>query len=163
MVQLSLMNKKVIIGIAAVLLIAVSSGVYVLSSQNSKPQQVTQEPQIEEEIVETISSNKLGLTMFLRNDKKAVKFEMKNPGDISLVEYQISYTKEINGEQVPEGLIGEVKVSPADEEISVNYREFGTCSRNVCRYDNVVSAVKLTLKITKTDGKVLAAEDSISL
>lgn len=157
------MNKKVIIGIVVVLLIAVSSGVYFLSSQNSKPQQVTQEPQVEEEIVETILPKDLGLTMSLRSDNKAVKFEMKNPGDIYLVEYQISYTKEVNGEKVPEGLIGEVKVNKDDLNIEIPFREFGTCSRSVCRYDNVVSAVKLTLKVTKIDGKVLAAEDTIDL
>lgn len=159
------MNKKIIIGVALVLLISGGGGLYFLSSQSPKPQTVTTQTQtIEEEIVPTLSPKTLGLTMTLRSDKKAMRFEMKNPGNISLVEYQVSYTKEINGEQVPEGLIGEVRVNNEDDStIAIDYREFGTCSRNVCRYDNVVSAVKLTLKITQTDGKIFSSEDSIDL
>lgn len=159
------MDKKIIIVIVLVLLIVGGGGgYYFLSSSKTQPkEEVKQDEIVEEEVVPTISSKDLNLVMTLRPDKKAVKFEMKNPGDLELVEYQISYTKEINGEEVPEGLIGETKVEPNDPQIAIAYREFGTCSRNVCRYDKVVSAVKLTLKITKTNGKVLSAEDTIDL
>lgn len=156
------MNKKILIPSLIAVFLLVIGGVYFLSSQNSAQKKVNTTPIVDEEVIPTIVPSNLGLTMTLRSDKKAVKFEIKKSKDISLVEYQISYTKEINGEQVPEGLIGEVK--PKDDgSISIDYREFGTCSRNVCRYDKVISEVKLTLKITKTDGKVYSSEDTIEL
>ncbi|MBI2622684.1 MAG: hypothetical protein HYW64_01140, partial [Candidatus Levybacteria bacterium] len=119
--------------------------------------------EISEQVIPTVLPADLGLALMLRSDKKALKFEITNIDGIESVDYQISYTKEINGEEVPEGLIGEIKVKPGDKKIAIDYREFGTCSSGVCRYDKVVSAIKLTLKIVKTDGKVLQAEDSIEL
>lgn len=156
-------DKKIITSLTVLLICLLGGGYYFLSSNskpNAKPVSIQQQ---EEEVIPTIVPSGLGLKMFLRSDKKAMKFEIENGKDISLIEYQISYTKEINGEEVPEGLIGEAKPEEGSSKISIDYREFGTCSRSVCRYDDVVSAVKLILKITKTDGKVFSTEDSLSL
>lgn len=158
-------NKKILFGIAAlVLLIAFGAGYYFLFFQKSASKDVSEiPPEIQEQVIPTILPSDLGLKLMLRSDKKALKFEITNIDGIESLDYQISYLKEINGEEVPEGLIGEIKVKPFDKKIAIDYREFGTCSSGVCRYDKVVSPVKLTLKITKKDGKVLQSEDSIEL
>lgn len=149
---------------AIVLIILLSAGYYFLSSQKSASQNTSAvPPEIQEQVIPTILPSDLGLKLMLRGDKKALKFEITNIDGIESLDYQISYLKEINGEEVPEGLIGEVRVKPGDKKIAIDYREFGTCSSGVCRYDKVVSPVKVTLKIVKTDGKVLQAEDSIEL
>lgn len=149
---------------AIVLIILLSAGYYFLFFQKSASKDVSEIPlEIQEQVIPTILPSDLGLKLMLRSDKKALKFEITNIDGIESLDYQISYLKEINGEEVPEGLIGEVKVKPRDEKIAIDYREFGTCSSGVCRYDKVVSPVKVTLKIVKTDGKVLQAEDSIEL
>lgn len=158
------MNKNLLIAIVSVVVIGLAGGAYYFFSSASKPSaKPVSIQQEDEQVIPTMSPSDLGLKMSFRSDKKAMKFEIENGKDISLVEYQISYTKEINGEQVPEGLIGEARPKDGSSVINIDYREFGTCSRNVCRYDNVVSAVKLTLKITKTDGKVFSAEDTLNL
>ena len=64
---------------------------------------------------------------------------------------------------MPEGLIGEIINSDESTSLSTSYRELGTCSSKVCRFDVVVSPVRLILKVTKTDGKVYQVEDSLSL
>lgn len=158
-------NKKILFGIGAlVLLIVLGAGYYFFFFQKSTSKDVSEiPPEIQEQVIPTILPSDLGLKLMLRSDKKALKFEITNIDGIESLDYQISYLKEINGEEVPEGLIGEVKVKPGDEKIEIGYREFGTCSSGVCRYDKVVSPVKVTLKIVKTDGKVLQAEDSIEL
>lgn len=158
-------NKKILFGIAALaLLILFGAGYYFFFSQKSASKDVSEmPPEIQEQVIPTILPSDLGLKLMLRSDKKALKFEITNIDGIESLDYQISYLKEINGEEVPEGLIGEVKVKPFDKKIVIDYREFGTCSSGVCRYDKVVSPVKITLKIVKTDGKVLQAEDSIEL
>lgn len=154
-------QKNVLISAIIVLvLLILGSGYYFFFPKATKPQEPTS-PVIEEEIIPTITADALGLEFVLRKDKKAAKFTIMNAKDIESVEYQISYLKEINGEEIPEGLIGEA--APEDGEVSIDYREFGTCSSGVCRYDKVVSPVKLTLKITKTDGKVYSAEETITL
>lgn len=157
------MNKKVIIIISVVILVLLGGGgYYILSSnkQTAKPASQTQ-PVDAEEVLEPISPADLGLKLSLRNDKKAIKFVIENAKDIENIDYQISYTKDVKGEKVPEGLIGEAK--PENGIVEIKYREFGTCSSGTCRYDNVVSPIKVTLKIQKSNGKMYKSEDSIEL
>lgn len=156
-------NRTLIIVAVVALLLIVGGGIFVLSSKNSVNKSQNSVPEITQEVIPTVMPADIGLKISLRNDGKAMKFEIGNVAGISLVEYQISYMKEVNGEQVPEGLIGEVKVKPGDKKITTDYREFGTCSSGKCRYDKVVSAVKLTLKITKDDGSVLSSEETTQL
>ncbi len=156
-------DKRAIIAIIVIVLVIGGGALYFLAKKTPpKPQQTTQQ-QSADDIVLTMTPEDLGLTTTIRDDKKAMKFQMTNIKNIQLVEYQMSYTKEINGEQVPEGLIGEVKINPGDSTAGIAYREFGTCSSGRCRYDKVVSSIKLTLKVTKTDGKVYQVEKTVDL
>lgn len=155
-------NKKTLTVIVVIAtLVLAGGGYYLFAGKSSKPADTA--PSVQEEVVQTVTPGELGLETTLRDDKKAIKFVINKAKDISSVEYQISYAKEINGEQVPEGLIGQVDIKSTDEQIGINYREFGTCSSGKCRYDQVVSPVKLTLKVTKNDGKVYSCEKTIEL
>lgn len=126
---------------------------------------VKQGPEIMDQTqnVLTLSPEDIGLSIAFRADNKAMKFNVANANGINSVEYQISYTKNLQGENVPEGLIGTVDMNPGDKTASIGYREFGTCSSGVCRYDAVVSPVKLTLKIIKSDGKVYQVEKTVTI
>lgn len=146
--------------VLAIILIAVV-GVFIFNKKSSAP--IVSSPQEEEEQIFTLKPEDIGLIFSLRPDKKAVKFGIEKARDISRVEYQIAYTKQVTGEDVPEGLIGEITNSEASASLSTSYRELGTCSSKVCRFDVVVSDVRLILKVTKTDGKVYQVEDSLSL
>lgn len=153
-------DKKVLIGIVIFLLVAGAS--YFLFFSGSKQKQIVTSTQSQDEVVPTIVPTDLGITFDLRDDKKAAKFSIAKSDDIQKIEYQLSYMKEVNGETVPEGLIGEVK-EKKDGKFAIGYREFGTCSSGKCRYDKVVSPIKLTLKIIKTDGRTYSSETSVSL
>lgn len=155
------MDKKVIIIVAVIVLLLLGGGGYMVLSKTSSVKPTPVSVAEEEETVQEISPKDVGLELILRPDKKAIKFVIANASDIETVDYQISYSKEVDGEEVPEGLIGDAKLE--DGKIEINYRELGTCSSGVCRYDKVVSPIKITLKITKTDGKVYKAEDSIEI
>lgn len=155
------MDKKVIIIVAVIVLLLLGGGGYLVMSKNSSGNIAPTPASEEEEVVQEISPKDIGLELVLRPDKKAIKFVVTNASDIETVDYQISYSKEVDGEEVPEGLIGDAK--PANGKIEINYRELGTCSSGVCRYDKVSSPIKITLKVTKTDGKVYKAEDSIEI
>lgn len=160
------MDKKIIIIIAVFVLLLLGGGGYFVLSSNNKPseqnQDKTQLPlEEEEQQAIDISPDDIGLVLSLRPDKRAIKFVIENASDIKSVDYEISYTKEVGGEDVAEGLIGEVMAE--DGKVEINYREFGTCSSGTCRYDKVTSSVKVTLKIVKTDNKIYKAEKSIDL
>src|SRR6185312_15649445 len=102
----------------------------------------------------TLSPDAIGLQIAFRSDNKALKFSINKTQGITDVEYTISYTADQKGQQVQQGLIGQITPDSTQSVWTTNYREFGTCSSGVCRYDSVVSPITLTLKITKTDGKV---------
>lgn len=153
-------NTNVIIA-AAVVIVLVVGGYFLFF--NKKPSRVLQAPkETVQEVIPTIIPDDLGLEVAIRSDKRAMKFTVTKADDIEKIEYQISYTKTVDGEDVPEGLIGEVEAKPG-QPLSIEYREFGTCSSGTCRYDKVVSDIKLTLKITKKDGKIYQSEKTVSL
>lgn len=140
------------------LLVVAGGSFFVLSQKKTAQTPVGQEQQIL-----TLSPEAVGLETAFRSDNKAMKFTLNNASDITAAEYQISYTKDVKGDQVPEGLIGDMDITPGNKTASIGYREFGTCSSGVCRYDNVVSAIKLTIKVSKTDGKVYQVEKTVDL
>ena len=154
------MDKKVIIAIVLVILILGGGGLYVMNSRSTKPVQTA--PVEEITTVETLSPESIGLDFQFRKDGKAAKIIVSNAAGIKTIEYQLSYQKMVDGEQVPEGLIGDVDVM-GKNSVETDYREFGTCSSGVCRYDNVTSPIKVTMKVTKDDGKVYQVEKSFNL
>lgn len=84
-----------------------------------------------------------------RYDKKAVILKIsKIPTDVVSVDYELSY--EAKG-GLPRGVLGKVDIKAGQESI---LREIllGTCSRNVCVYDEGVKKVSLTLKFNKAGG-----------
>lgn len=144
--------------VVAVLLIGVGTW-FVLGSKKAQKPAIMDETQN----VLTLSPDAINLSVAFRADNKAMKFTVGNADGINSIEYQISYTKNLKGEDVPEGLIGTVDMNPGDKTASIGYREFGTCSSGVCRYDTVVSPVLLTLKVVKSDGKVYQVEKTVTI
>ena len=152
----------ILAGIVVVVVGLVAGGVWLVASKKSSTQQI---PAFDEQTqqVLTLSPSAIGLTTAFRSDNKAMKFTVGNADGITSIEYQISYNKTVNGDTVPEGLIGTVDMNPGDKTAGIGFREFGTCSSGTCRYDTVISPVTLTLKIVKTDGKVYQVEKKIDL
>ncbi|MBI2033140.1 MAG: hypothetical protein HYT10_01600 [Candidatus Levybacteria bacterium] len=162
-----LKDKKVVIAVAVGAVLVLAGLVYYFFGGNPPEKDQAQKAE-QEQIVQTLTTEDLGLKFTSRNDTKAVKFEITNIKDISNVEYTIEYTREETtgedkGQQVPEALYGNIAVKPGDTKIATDFRDLGTCSSGVCRYHKVVSPLKLVLKITKKDGKVYQAEETLSL
>jgi len=153
-------NKSRLGGIVLIIIAGVLfGGFYFLNSQ--KPQE-SGTPSLFDEEVETISTEEIGLEVTVRADGRAIMFEITKPEGIAHVEYQITYLKELDGEEVSEGIFGEMNIAE-DGITKTDMREFGTCSSGRCRYDEGVRDVKIILKITKDDGKIYSAEKSVEL
>lgn len=147
---------------AVVVIVLVGGGVWLLASKKSSGTQ--QIPAYTDQAqVLTLSPDAIGLTIAFRADNKAMKFTVGNASGINSIEYQISYNKTVSGDTVPEGLIGTVDMNPGDKTAGIGYREFGTCSSGVCRYDSVTSPITLTLKLVKSDGKIYQVEKKVNL
>lgn len=159
-------NNKAVIVVILVGLLLVGGVIYFLSS-SKKTAPVQPKPQIvEEEVIPTLMPEDLGLEFKASPDKRYVKFIIAKAEGIDTIEYDISYTAvSEEGNTVNQGLTGELSQDDAQNgKIETEYRELGTCSTGgKCRFDKGVKDIKLTLKITKTDGKVYMAEKDLSL
>ncbi len=147
-------NKKILLVAVFLILLIIGGGLFVLSRKSSKP--VTTVPIQTEEVIPTLTPSAIGLSLTMGSDKKRVIIEIDNTQDITLLDYQLSYTSKGN---IPRGAIGRVDVKTKGETIKKEI-VLGTCS-DVCHYDQDVSNIKLILKITKTDGKIYQVEKSL--
>jgi len=168
---MNMKNKQVMIAAAAIVVVLLGIGGYVvLGQKNAKP---PVDNSIVSEDAIKIPASDIGLTMELSADEKKVRFTASKLEGAKSLEWTFNYDADIPPDQRSEG-DGEAKVSqafgslePVDVEgkssYSSEYRELGTCSSGRCRYDTGVEKVNLVLKMTKTDGKVYQIEDSIDL
>lgn len=153
-------NKKVLAAVAVFLILAVLGGVFFLTRRESAPSAPSES--IVDSDLPTLTPEDIGMEVTVRSDGKALMFELTKAFDINSVEYTIEYEKEIDGERVPEGIFGIMNI--ADDGITkTDFREFGTCSSGKCRYDKVISDVKIILKVTKKDGKDYLVEKTVEL
>lgn len=155
-----LKNKKVIAAVAVFLVLTVLGGAFFLTRNKSVPS--TPSESIADSELPTLSPEDIGLEVTVRSDGKALMFELTKAFDINSVEYTIEYEKEIEGERVPEGIFGIMNITE-DGITKTDYREFGTCSLGKCRYDKVISDIKIILKVTKKDGKDYLVEKIVKL
>lgn len=153
-------DKKIIIGLVAVLLVVFGGGYYVLSANQTASEETDEQAQIIEETVPTLTPEAIGLTLTARSDNKAVQFAIAKATDITSVEYEISYMAEGD---IPRGAIGKVDAIPGETMIESKFIDLGSCSAGRCKYDTGVTSVMFTLKITKSDGKVYQVEKDLSL
>lgn len=156
-----LKQNKPLLGVVLIIALGILiSGLYFLAPKNKS--NLNNPTSSFDEQIETISPKEIGLEVTVRSDNRAIMFEITKPDGIKHVEYQITYTKDLDGEEVSEGIFGEMNIAE-DGITKTDFREFGTCSSGRCRYDQGVRDVKIILKITKDDGKVYSAEKSVEL
>ena len=152
-------NKNLAIVLTIGLLVLVGGAYFVFSSKREAPESITPEPQIvPEEKINTLSADDIGLILTTGNNNRKVIMEVANIGDISSLDYELSY---MSKGDIPRGAIGHIdiksKTRPVRQEIVL-----GTCS-DVCHYDEDVSDIKLILKVAKIDGTISQVEKSLEL
>lgn len=117
----------------------------------------------QQEVVEVAPSD-IGLKLAPRDDGKAIIIEATKIDGIESLEYELTYDAEVTeGGQthvIPRGAIGELKIEGDSAKAEV---DLGTCSSGICKYDNVVSSVKVLIKINYENSEIGAAEDEIDI
>lgn len=144
-------QKQLFIIIALVVVVGLlGGGGYVLYSRSSGPAP-TPTPS-EDAIVPTIAPEEIGLTLSAitsgRYADHGVEMKITKLADIASIDYELSYTSKGG---IPRGAIGHTDIKSGQSTLTQQLY-FGTCS-DVCHPDSDVSAVKVTLKVTKNDGK----------
>jgi hypothetical protein len=161
-------------------------GYFFLNAKSKAKPQVDQSAN--QQVVQKLSPEDLGLSLTALADNKAVKFTLTKIDGIKTIEYELTYEADSTAQEqsdggdprVQRGITGSVdfasvgknksSAGQADQEVYVPGEKYqsakldlGSCSKNICRYDTGVKSVDLTLKIVKTDGKTYSAEEKLDL
>ena len=143
-------QKKLIIILAAVLAVLIIGGIIFFVISNKSSQQAQPVAQ-ENKTVPTLQPDDIGLSLSPVTTGKFAGFGVdmkitKLDGIVS-IDYELAYL----ANDLPRGAIGHIDTKPGDSSIDQPLA-FGTCS-DVCHPDSGVHDVKLTLRVTKNDGK----------
>ena len=145
--------KKPALILVLILVIAILGGIFlfrdkIFPTKKEEEAVTTPSPGAHFTLPET-KEEEVGVTLTPRYDKKAVILKIsKIPADVTSVDYELSY--EVKG-GLPRGVLGKVDIK-AGQQTLLREILLGTCSRNVCVYDEGVKKVSLTLKFNKTGG-----------
>lgn len=152
-----LKNRKVIVAAGIVVLMLLFLGFIVLGGKNTVQNQNTQDTSVlpTQIPIPTITADSIGLTLKAGLGGKTVIVALGNTEGISAVEYELSYTSKGD---IPRGAIGQLDLT---KKVVTKEITLGTCS-DKCHYDEGVSNIKIILKITKSDGKVYQAQQSLA-
>ena len=153
-----LKNRNLLIVASVVVVLIVLAVVFfvVSGSKNSANQQGNAAPAPTDTPIPSIAPQDLGITLTAGPGNKTVVLNVADTQDVQALSYELSYMATVNGAQVARGAIGDIAIknpgSPVKQEITL-----GTCS-DVCHYDTGVTGIKLTLKVTKSDGKTYQSQ-----
>ena len=163
-----LKNPVALGGIAIIIVIIIFVAAYFFIMKGSSQDASSQVPTTQAQQIQQIQPKDIGLTLTPRADNKAVILEITKLSGIKSLDYSVDYDADVKdpdtGEvaDVPRGVEGTIDVKSSDSDIKREI-ELGTCSRNVCNYDNVISGVKFTIKVSYSDGHVAAVEQTVNL
>lgn len=142
------MNKKplAIAGIVIGALIVIGA-VFFLLARSRKNQQIPATPTPEEGLLlETPLEERPFVSLTPRADGKELTLKIDNILNADIIEYELTYLS--NG--LSRGVIGTINLKG---EVSVSRGLLlGTCSKNVCKYDEDVSSGTLTLRFRSPEG-----------
>jgi len=155
-------DKKVVGSVIAILVLILVFGGIFAAINSGEDKKSSSGSLISTSDLPELQPSDIGMVVTVRDDGRALMFELTKADDIKTVEYTIEYEKEIDGERVPEGIFGIMNIGE-DGITKTDFREFGTCSSERCRYDEVVSDITIILKVTKKDGKEYQVKEKVQL
>jgi hypothetical protein len=143
------MNKK-LIAVVLIALVMIIGLVVAIKVSTKKPENnltVNPSPVVEEGKVLDFSLTNPLVLVYPRADGNALNLEISKLNGIESVEYEMVYqTKDQQ-----QGALGKAVLNKGDTSVK---REllFGSCSKNVCKYDQGVENGTLTIKLNKQTG-----------
>jgi len=150
----------IIVGIVVLILI-IGGGAFFVLGQKHQPASAPTIDDAQQANLPTLKPSDIGMSLESTKGGKSVTMTVTKLSGITGLDYEVVYTANSSGSDVPRGIIGHIDITPSDSEKSQEV-VLGTCS-DVCHYYTVVSPVKFSVKVTKSDGKVYEVDDSISL
>ena len=153
-------KNALIIGVIAVVVLGI--GGYFIWARSQNQALIPKREELQN--AKQMTPEDIGLELSLRSDKKAVIIKATKIDGIKGFEYELTYDAEVTEDRdtsvVPRGAVGEFTIRGGVAQAEV---DLGTCSANVCKYDKVVSNIKVVIKVNFENGEIGAVEDEIPL
>ena len=153
-------KNALIIGVIAVVVLGI--GGYFIWARSQNQALIPKREELQN--AKQMTPEDIGLELSLRSDKKAVIIKATKIDGIKGFEYELTYDAEVTEDRetvvVPRGAVGELTIRGGVAQAEV---DLGTCSANVCKYDKVVSNIKVVIKVNFENGEIGAVEDEIPI
>lgn len=163
-----LKSKGILVGVGILIIASIIIFFSVFPKGTSTQKQAPEKTKVEEmQSIKQLSATDIGLTLTLRSDKKAINMVIANLSGIQSIEYEATYDVEVKDGKdtlkVPRGIgPSTIELTSADKQI-IRELELGTCSKNVCKYDKVVSDITFLIKVNFQNGDVGSVEQKVQL
>lgn len=157
--QKLLENKLALLGIGAVVIVALIA-VFIFFQNSKSQEQIVAEETIEEQAIE-INPDDIGLTLTPNANNTEVTMEITDTSTFDSFEYEMNYDAEVDGEVVPRGAIGSGNVE--DGEPVVREITIGTCSAGKCKYDTGVTKISFIIRLNLKDGQTGIVKKDLDL
>jgi len=164
----NMQNKQLVIALGVVLLVIILGvgGFLVLGSRNKSASVAKNAPNFvssQDAPVATIAPEALGFTLAMATTGQsaghAIDVTVSNLTGLKSIDYEFTY---MYSGDLNQGGFGHFDIKSGQSNVKQEII-LGTCSSGVCRYDANPSHFKITLDITKTDGKSYSSEKEMDL
>ena len=149
---------KKVMGIILVVFfgLGIIGGLFFLAFKNRKGSSSSLKPMpTPQQIMEELPAEELPLVWLTPSaDKHEVTLEIKNIKNANSLEYELTYLSK----EIPRGVVGTISLKEGETSI-LRKILLGTCSRNVCKYDEGVTGGTLTLRLRGPEGVIKATGD----
>jgi len=102
---MEILKDKKVIGFLTIAVVLIIGGAVFAFMRGAGRSSTPSDNFVQEELP-ILTPEDIGLEVTVRQDGKALMFEVTKADDIERIEYEITYEKEIDGEAVSEGLRG---------------------------------------------------------
>jgi len=150
------MKKTNIIALVVFLVLGIIGSLFFLIFKNKKSSSSSVRPTpTPQQIMEELSAEELPLVWLIPSaSKHEVTLEIKNIKNTTSLEYELTYLSK----EIPRGVVGTISLKEGETSITRKIL-LGTCSRNVCKYDEGVTGGTLTLRLRGPEGLIKASGD----
>jgi hypothetical protein len=122
------------------------------------------------QVISTLTPKQLGLSLSASSNKEQVQFTVTNLSGIQSIEYELTYEADSTADEIAQGgnprvdrgITGNANLVSGSATYTSPWLDLGSCSSGTCHYDTGVNSVDLTLKITKNDGSISQAQQTLS-
>jgi hypothetical protein len=137
-------NLTIILIIVAVILIV--SGIFLIKGKD-KNQKTNENQQDQKKTLETPLEDRPYVVLIPRADGNEFTLEISRIKNAKTIEYELVY----ESQGLSRGVIGSVEISSGETEVSRKLL-LGSCSKDVCKYDEGVEQGSLTLRFRGAEG-----------